>query len=804
MNNRSICRALCLAACAGSFASLASAQVVSRESVDGLGAGATQGNGASTLAQLSIEGTSIVFRTTATNFSDGSSGVAANRIVRRNRTTGQVSMISGSGVGASPPLSGEVPAFGVNTRPAFRGQSIAYSNDADISGLCSDSNGLMDIYVGSGVPTPRTFAPGGICGTPSNGASDNASMSIDSSVIAFDTFSTTFSVGDTGTRDVYVMPAVGLVSYSKKSVTGSPLVGVTPGNGDSSNPAIAVTGGGTFTVFESLANNLVTDTNGVRDIFVRIEPSGISFPSTARVSVGAGGAEANGASFNPDISGASGRYVVFSSDATNLVSGDTNGVRDVFMHDRTSGTTRRLSVSKEGVQGNAASDNPVVNVNGEWVAFQSTATNLVTNFGTAAGRSHVYLVHVPTGSVFLCDFNYTSQVEGSSGAFNPSIDETGLKVAFESDATNLQSVLADTNGQRDVFVYTRGAIPGNDTCENAAGISLGTVSGSTNGALPSLGLTIAGCANIADSPDVWYTFTSTCAGPYRFTTAGTSDTALAVFASCGGSILGCNDDIGGGNLNSQVDVNLAANQTVLVRVGGFRNRSGDFDLTASYQGASPANDNCTGAQLVSVGDTAVSTCGATTDVGQPNASCVFNPSADVWFIFSPSEAKPWTVQTVGNSFDTTLEIYKGIVCPMLLANEVACNDDAPGPTLRSRASFNGTVQPYFIRLGGFQGAQGTTTLRIGITPCNPADVASVGDPGNPAPLGPDHQLTVDDLVVFVNDFSDSNGCPGVIPCNRADITAVGGTLEAPLGPDGQLTVDDLVLFVNFFSDGCSF
>lgn len=87
-------------------------------------------------------------------------------------------------------------------------------------------------------------------------------------------------------------------------------------------------------------------------------------------------------------------------------------------------------------------------------------------------------------------------------------------------------------------------------------------------------------------------------------------------------------------------------------------------------------------------------------------------------------------------------------------------------------------------------------------PCNLADLTTLG--GSPEdPLPPDHQLTVDDLILFVNAFIDAAGCPGAGPgwgpCNPADLTALGGP---PEGPDGQITVDDLIAFVNAFSEGC--
>jgi hypothetical protein len=93
----------------------------------------------------------------------------------------------------------------------------------------------------------------------------------------------------------------------------------------------------------------------------------------------------------------------------------------------------------------------------------------------------------------------------------------------------------------------------------------------------------------------------------------------------------------------------------------------------------------------------------------------------------------------------------------------------------------------------FVGVQ--TVFCAGTGCCNLADITSIGGSGPPC----DGQLTVDDTILFVNEFSASAGCPGPAPCNISDITGIGGPPELP---DGQLTVDDIIAFVNAFSDGC--
>lgn len=150
----------------------------------------------------------------------------------------------------------------------------------------------------------------------------------------------------------------------------------TQANGDSSGGAIS--DDGRYVAFQSYATNLVTgDTNGVADVFVRDTQMGV----TNLVSVASDGTQGNGFSgvdndgswsLNVSIS-ASGRYVAFTSAATNLVAGDTNGWPDVFVHDRETGQTTLVSVGCGGVESVGRSELPSISATGRYVAFQNLA-----------------------------------------------------------------------------------------------------------------------------------------------------------------------------------------------------------------------------------------------------------------------------------------------------------------------------------------------------------------------------------------------------------------------------------------------
>jgi Tol biopolymer transport system component len=210
-------------------------------------------------------------------------------------------------------------------------------------------------------------------------------------------------------------------------------------------PAISATG--LMVAFSSSATNLVAgDTNGRLDVFVRNRAAG----STHRVSVSSHGRQANGSSLNVAMS-AKARYVVFQSSASNLVRGDTAGNDDIFVRDVVAGTTRRLSVSTHGAQANADSTHPAISADGRYVVFDSFASNLVP--GDSNGREDVFVHDRVTGQTHLLSIS-SRGVQGALDSELPVISGDGRYVAFDTRSGNL--VPGDTNNKYDVFVRDRG------------------------------------------------------------------------------------------------------------------------------------------------------------------------------------------------------------------------------------------------------------------------------------------------------------------------------------------------------------
>ena len=216
-------------------------------------------------------------------------------------------------------------------------------------------------------------------------------------------------------------------------------------NRESFLPAISASG--SDVAFYSSASNLVAgDTNGVPDVFVRDRRTGV----TERVSVDSARGQANGGNFAPMIS-ASGRYVAFESDASNLVAGDTNLSDDVFVHDRRTGVTERVSVDSAGGQANAVSLSPAISADGRYVAFYSFASNLVA--GDTNNEQDMFVHDRRTGATERVSVD-SAGGQANDASFGPlAISANGRDVAFASTASNL--VAGDTNNEPDMFVRDR-------------------------------------------------------------------------------------------------------------------------------------------------------------------------------------------------------------------------------------------------------------------------------------------------------------------------------------------------------------
>jgi hypothetical protein len=329
-----------------------------------------------------------------------------------------------------------LPSSGFNTSVSADGRYVVYASYAgDI--VSGDTNGAADIFLwdgnGNGLSTRISVGPGGV---EANSHSFSPSISADGKFVVYTSFATNLVTGDTNNAmDVFVYNVATGVT-TRESVNTAEV----QANSSSMNPSLSADG--RYVIFASDATNLVTgDTNAKLDVFVRDRATG----NTYRESVAAAGAQLNDESAYPSIS-SNGRYVAFASKATNAVAGDTNGVQDVFVRDRSLGTIKRVSVATGGAQSNSLSDSPKISGDGSYIAYRSFATNLVA--GDTNSQWDVFVTDrgaVKTERVSVDSAEQQATAEPSQ----ISISDNGRLVTFQ--AADSTFVAGDNNSAIDVF-----------------------------------------------------------------------------------------------------------------------------------------------------------------------------------------------------------------------------------------------------------------------------------------------------------------------------------------------------------------
>jgi Tol biopolymer transport system component len=394
-------------------------------------------------AVVSADGRFVVFMSGASNIIPGDTNPSWDVLVRdrQNGTTDVVS-IDSNGVQGNG-FSGQ---YGIAITPD--GRFVGFYSRAN-NLVPGDTNGAADIFVRDrllGLTERISLATGG---TQGNNNCFHLAISPDARFVAFESLSTNLVAGDTnGELDIFIRDrALGVTEIVSRSS------GATFGNGSSEIPAVSADG--RYVAFQSNSDNLVSgDTNGQYDVFLRDRQIG----ATERISIRTDFGQANGTSALPSIS-ANGRYVAFVSEATNLVAGDTNAQWDVFVHDRRFGTTERVSIAMDGAQGNGASSQATISSDGRFVVFKSNAPNLVA--GGTSGLQ-IFLRDRLNNTTEVVSRS-TSQVLANGNCECAAISDTGRYVAFRSAATNLAPV--DTNASDDVFIHDRQATGFTSLCD---------------------------------------------------------------------------------------------------------------------------------------------------------------------------------------------------------------------------------------------------------------------------------------------------------------------------------------------------
>ena len=394
-----------------------------------IGSDGQQSNQYSNFFNISGDGRYVVFHSVASNLVAADTNDADDIFLHdvQTRRTIRVSINSEG-------IQGNLRS----NRPSISGHGRFVSFDSDATNLVAgDSNNSLDVFIHEPLTGETTRISVNSEGQEGNAGSWNSAVSDDARYVRFVSDASNLVAGDSnGAADVFVHDRLtGETGRVSVRTDGMEANGSSSGGGLSSD--------GRFLAFQSDATNLDdADTNGVRDAFVHDRQTG----ETRRVSVSTAGEEGNQASTRARISG-DGRFIVFDSEATNLVEGDSNGVMDVFIHNLLSGETKRVSVTSEGAEANGLSRNAVVSYAGRFVSYFSEASNLVTD--DTNGERDVFRYDRVTGETIRV--NLTNEgTEADLGAAYSHMSDDGSRISFQSVSTNLVS--GDTNEVTDVFL----------------------------------------------------------------------------------------------------------------------------------------------------------------------------------------------------------------------------------------------------------------------------------------------------------------------------------------------------------------
>ena len=486
-----------------------------------------QANDFSSDPSLSFDGRYTVFTSFATNLVPNDNNNASD-VFRRDNTDGTVIRVSVSSAGVEGNAGSSSTVFSVSAD----GNLIVFRSFAD-NLVAGDNNNFGDIFVRDVNAGTTERVSLNTAGDEANSFSSAPSISPNGNRVAFSSNATNLSPDDLNTvNDIFLRDLstdttllvtipfsgsglsvgglAGLSSDGRYVAFIGPAVGLAPGgsggfshvyvrdmqapfsekinldiNGNqanqSSNGPVAISPDGSEVTYASGASLQVAgDTNGTHDVFI----ADVATKLSERVSIDSNGVEANGFSTSPAMS-ADGRYVAFQSDATSLVT-DNNGVRDVFVHDRVTGTTTRVSEDKDGVEANGQSAfDQSMSGDGRYVAFRTDASNLVSNDNNGVAdiiiRAHPELSissvipdNWPIGATTSVTFTGSNFLPGTTVGIQGLGVGNNVQVLNENTITfDVTVPVGEPSGARDVSVILLGTGPGQGNgvthvCEDCA------------------------------------------------------------------------------------------------------------------------------------------------------------------------------------------------------------------------------------------------------------------------------------------------------------------------------------------------
>jgi hypothetical protein len=480
---------------------------VTRVSLASDGSAPTDASGTSS---VSADGNLVVFTSTAA-LTPGVNETGDDFVYLRNVSANTTTLISKAPDGSQPNAKAAEPEISSN------GQFIVYSSPASNLPGAANNNGEPNIFLYNISTDTTTLISQGLAGAPADSSSSTPTISSDGTKIAFLSNADNLVANDTNqASDIFV--------YNTTTSTMS-RVSTDSGNnqvlGASYSPALAAGGG--YVAFVSDSANLISnDTNNIADVFLK----NLSTGSVQRLSVSTAGLQADGKSGRIAID-SDGQWVAFESSANNLVSGDTYNLNpsanpdltEIFLRDVADNITTRISVGANNLQANGVSTKPAISANGRFVTYTSAATNLIAS--DANGKTDIFLYDrtVPTAAPRRISSG-PNDTEANDDSDDSSIsgDANAEFITFRSNATNL--VASDQNGVGDIFLKDRLAVPhataaGSPDGTNPVDIAPGDITPAGNDG------TDFGFGDVANSAGVLRTFTIRNSGSDNLNLSGT-------------------------------------------------------------------------------------------------------------------------------------------------------------------------------------------------------------------------------------------------------------------------------------------
>jgi uncharacterized repeat protein (TIGR01451 family) len=393
-----------------------------------------EGNDASGISAISGDGRFVAFGSNATNLIAG--GNLPFNIFVHDRQTGITEIVSVSSNGSQ--------SEGFSSAPAISDDGRFVAFDSDATNLVQgDQNNTTDVFRHDRDTGETILISVNSAGQQGDNSSHAPAISADGRFVVFHANSSLAPEDTNQQTDVYIRDV-------QAGITTLVSIGFDGSAGNNTSFIQDINGDGRFVAFVSDSTNLIP--NDVQDFEANVYVRDLVAGTTELVSVGSDGTRANVGFFDRPSISADGRYVAFST-ITSLVAEDTRPFSlDIYLRDRQAGTTELISVNSDEVPGNGRSEGPSVSADGQFVAFESDSSNIVSPDEPAGffPDEDIFVRDRQAGVTYRVSESSAGE-EGNARSLGGTISDDGLVTAFSSDASNL--VPNDTNFVTDIFVH---------------------------------------------------------------------------------------------------------------------------------------------------------------------------------------------------------------------------------------------------------------------------------------------------------------------------------------------------------------